>query len=103
MRQTPLSLALALLGGAIAPAVEADAQVSARDTTLINERYQTLGASCHGRDLEGSQARALVGVKLLHGDDDASIARSIRDGNPGKGMPAWGKTLSAADVRSLVI
>lgn len=63
--------------------------------------YQTHCASCHGAQLQGAQAPSL----LLDRDspaNDEELAPVIRDGRPGKGMPAWNDTLSAFDIASLV-
>jgi glucose/arabinose dehydrogenase len=58
-------------------------------------------APCHGTRLQGNQGPSLLSPKLLHGSDDQDLARSIRDGYPAKGMPAWGDSLSGEDVQLL--
>lgn len=60
-------------------------------------------ASCHGPALRGAQGSSLVDDEWKHGGDDASIATSIREGQPAMGMPPFGGALSAQDIRALVI
>jgi aldose sugar dehydrogenase len=60
-------------------------------------------AACHGAKLRGGQAASLVDDVWLHGGDDASLAKSIRDGRADAGMPPFGGTLSEEDIRALVI
>jgi len=61
-------------------------------------------AVCHGEQLEGAAlGTSLAGVPLKHGDSVDAIARSIAAGFPDKGMPAWSKTMSAEQIRSLAI
>ena len=51
-------------------------------------------AACHGAKLTGGQAASLVDDAWTYGGDDASLARSIRDGRPDAGMPAFGAAFS---------
>jgi len=60
-------------------------------------------ASCHGATLQGGQAASLLDDVWMHGADDASVTRSIREGWPDAGMPAFGGALSDEEVRALVI
>ena len=39
----------------------------------------------------------------VYGGDDASLARSIRNGFPEKGMPAWGAAIDDKEIRAMVI
>lgn len=64
--------------------------------------YQQLCASCHGNELQGGKGGALVGP-LKHGDDSAALARAIKDGFPGTGMPPAGNQLDEAAVHALVV
>ncbi len=45
----------------------------------------------------------MVGDHLAHGDDEASIARSIRNGWPTAGMPSFGATLGDAEIQALAV
>jgi len=59
---------------------------------------------CHGAGLEGTaQGPALVGVALQGGESIDAVTRSIGDGNPDRGMPAWRQTMSDSRLRSLAL
>lgn len=60
-------------------------------------------AACHGAKLQGGQAASLVDDVWLHGGDDASLAKSIREGRAEAGMPPFGGALSDEEIRALVI
>ncbi len=60
-------------------------------------------AACHGAKLTGGQAASLVDDAWIYGGDDASLARSILDGRPDAGMPAFGAALNEQEIRGLVI
>ena len=60
-------------------------------------------ASCHGATLQGGQAASLLDDAWMHGGDDPSLARSIREGRADAGMPAFGGALSEQEIRALVI
>lgn len=80
-----------------------------RTTGKITEIYAQNCANCHGPKLEGGMTPAnnkvpsLLGEQYLHGNDDESIAKSIKNGYPEKEMPPWGAALSDKDIRSMVI
>ena len=69
----------------------------------LNEIYAEHCAKCHGEKMEGAQAPSMLDDVWVSGGDDASLARSIREGNVEKGMPAWSALLSEQDIRSMVI
>ena len=46
---------------------------------------------------------SLLSEQFLHGNDDESIAKSIKLGYPEKEMPPRGAALSDKDIRSMVI
>ncbi len=104
MRPTRLLLPLTALSLATLASAQTD-----RKTGKINETYATMCANCHGQKLEGgmtpgnNKVPSLLSETFLHGNDDASIARSIKNGYPEKEMPPWGAALSENDVRSMVI
>lgn len=52
-------------------------------------------AVCHGADARGGKGPNLVEHRLIRGDSDWAMYRTIRDGIPGTSMPASG--LTAAD------
>jgi glucose/arabinose dehydrogenase len=61
--------------------------------------FQQQCANCH----DGGKAPRLMEGDFKHGSSDAEIVRSIHDGYAGTGMPAFGSTLSARDILSLVV
>ena len=66
--------------------------------------YRENCAVCHGEDFEGApQGTALVGIDLRHGDSVDEIQRSISDGFPSAGMPAWSQTMDEGQLASLAI
>lgn len=69
----------------------------------LNTTYAQFCASCHGANMEGGLAPSMLDDVWVHGGDDESIARSIRDGNLEKGMPAWSAALSEKEIRAMVI
>jgi glucose/arabinose dehydrogenase len=71
-----------------------------RDAGVI---YEQMCASCHGADLRGGKGGPLLVDTLKHGNDDAGIERSIRDGFPHLGMPGFGKALQEAEIRALAV
>lgn len=99
------SFPLASIALAAAPALFAQ-QVR---TGKIAQSYQELCANCHGKNLEGGRAPSgrpaptLLDHEWLHGGDDESIAKSIRDGNPLNEMPAWGASVPEKEIRAMVI
>jgi glucose/arabinose dehydrogenase len=60
-------------------------------------------ANCHGAQLQGNRAGSLVDDTWQYGGDDASLAKSIRDGHPAVGMPPFGSAMSEQEIRALVI
>lgn len=85
---------------ALAVPLLAGAQIRPRDVARL---YAEHCASCHGPNLEGGQTGSLLDDQWLHGGDDESIARSIRDGFVTNGMPAWGGVFSDAEIRAMVV
>lgn len=72
-------------------------------TGTVNELYQTYCASCHGKDLEGGLGGTLLGDNWDYVKDYDGMAAYISKGNLEKGMPGFGESLSAEQIRSLVI
>jgi glucose/arabinose dehydrogenase len=64
--------------------------------------YGELCANCHGAKLEGGKGGSLRGNPWKHGGDDASLARSIRDGFADAGMPAFHATVNESETLALV-
>lgn len=78
-------------------------QAQAVRTGTVAQRYAELCASCHGANLEGAQAQSLLDDVWVAGGDDESLARSIRNGFPDKGMPTWSAALPEKEIRAFVI
>lgn len=93
---------------ALAPSTVTLAQ-NIRATGKINELYAANCSNCHGKKLEGGQTPAnnkvpsLLDDEWLHGGDDESIAKSIRNGYPEKEMPPWSATMTDKEIRAMVI
>jgi glucose/arabinose dehydrogenase len=68
-----------------------------------NELYLESCASCHGSKMEGGLGGNLADGLWKHGGTDAEITSVISQGLPDLGMPAFEKTLSAEQIRSLVV
>ena len=91
-----------LLATFVASLVPALAQTD-RKTGKINETYTQLCANCHGANLQGGQAQSMLDDVWVAGGDDDSLAKSIRNGFPDKGMPAWGAAIPEKEIRAMVI
>ena len=84
---------LASLSGAIVSAAASD------EAPLL---YQRNCSSCHGVDRRGTGlGPPLSEASYRYGGSREDIARIIREGIPAQGMPAFGETLSAAQVGAL--
>jgi mono/diheme cytochrome c family protein len=85
------SLLISYVALALLPATlvinPARAQVPSKVVPGVTTTFTTLCSSCHGSELQGGQGPALIGANYLHGIDNESVARSIREGFPAKGMP----------------
>ncbi len=62
----------------------------------------TLCATCHGATLTGGSGPNLLDDRWSHGGDDASLLRSLRDGWPATGMPAFRDAFTPAEIAALV-
>jgi glucose/arabinose dehydrogenase/galactose mutarotase-like enzyme len=61
-----------------------------------------LCANCHGPQLTGGSGPNLLDAFWNHGNDDASITRTIQRGYPESGMPPLGDALTAPEIAALV-
>lgn len=66
------------------------------------ELYSQHCAACHGAFGEGSSAPDLTNPRWQLGVSDSDLDRIIRDGVPGKPMPAFGNELDSAARQSVV-
>jgi aldose sugar dehydrogenase len=69
----------------------------------VTQIYAAVCASCHGRNWEGDRAPSMLDDVWAHPHDDEGLTRSIRDGWPENGMPAFGPVLTAQEIRALVV
>ncbi|MEQ8240072.1 MAG: PQQ-dependent sugar dehydrogenase [Cyclobacteriaceae bacterium] len=60
--------------------------------------YRNNCGGCHGQNLSSFVAR-----DWKYGNDTAEVIASIKDGYPENGMPAYGETLSEAEINSLAV
>lgn len=80
-----------------------------RPTGKVNDFYALSCANCHGKKMEGGQTPAqnkaptLLDHEWLHGGDDESIAKSIKNGYPEKEMPAWSAAMTDKEIRAMVV
>src|SRR5687767_5137546 len=93
---------LLLAVATLVPLTSAFAQ-NPRPTGKINDTYTQLCANCHGANLQGAQAQSMLDDVWVAGGDDESLAKSIRNGFPDKGMPAWGAAIPEKEIRAMVI
>lgn len=69
----------------------------------VNDLYLESCAACHGSKFEGGLGGNLADGQWKNGCSDSDIARVISQGLPNLGMPAFEKTLSPEQIRSLVV
>jgi glucose/arabinose dehydrogenase len=99
---TSLSRCLALCTVAVCVPVFAQQNPPSKGRK-IPELYTEKCASCHGADMEGGSASSLADSQWKYGGDDASVARSIRDGHVDAGMPAMREQLNGPEIRGMLI
>lgn len=58
-------------------------------------------SGCHGPEGMGAVGPSLMAAELKYGKDQDSLARSVRDGHPERGMPGFGSALPDESIRSL--
>ena len=79
----------------------------ARDAWVLPDEmgaiYAERCAVCHGDRLQGAAQGPSLLTELSQGDSVDDLARSIAEGVPEKGMPAWSAALTAEEIRGLTI
>ena len=60
-------------------------------------------AVCHGDRLQGAPQGTPLNGELTHGESIDALMTSIANGFPTNGMPAWSKTLSEIQIKSLAL
>jgi len=61
--------------------------------------YRSYCAGCHGAELQGGSATALIKTNWVYGRGKGALIRNIRFGIPGTDMAAWNKVLSDDQIR----
>jgi glucose/arabinose dehydrogenase len=87
---------LALAATAVAPL---GASNHGRDAKQLYAQYC---ADCHGDNLAGSKGPTLISGTWKHGGSYASLRRTIQEGWPEFGMPAFKATLNEAETQALI-
>jgi cytochrome c oxidase cbb3-type subunit III len=63
--------------------------------------YATNCAACHGAAMEGGIGPNLKDGDWVHGGAPEDVMRTVAEGVPAKGMPAWGPILGPERVRQV--
>ena len=74
---------------------------SAEGKAAGSATFATMCASCHLADGGGLIGPNLTDAYWLHGGRPLEIIRTISDGVPAKGMPAWGKMLKPEQLKAV--
>ncbi|WP_226895410.1 PQQ-dependent sugar dehydrogenase [Luteolibacter marinus] len=69
----------------------------------VDQVFEQLCSGCHGKDMSGGLGGSLVDGIWKHGDSDADLMKSIKEGNAQLGMTPFGTVLDDRQIRSLVI
>jgi cytochrome c oxidase cbb3-type subunit 3 len=69
---------------------------------LGKQLFATNCVACHADQGQGKIGPNLTDGAWLHGGAPLAIFKTVRDGVPAKGMPAWGPTLGRAGVSQVV-
>ncbi len=94
----PVAVAVLAVALASTSSLQAQSDPAPRD---VRQLYAEFCASCHGAKMEGGTGGSLLDS---HQYADAEIARTIRDGYPEAGMPAFGDALGGdAGLRAMVV
>lgn len=93
--------ARARAGGQVTPAM---LTTLSRDENTVNQGRQIFAsncAACHGPNGGGTIGPNLTDEYWIHGGSPDRIYRTISEGVPSKGMPAWGAQLGAERVQAV--
>jgi cytochrome c oxidase cbb3-type subunit 3 len=69
---------------------------------LGRQVFVTNCVACHAAKGQGKIGPNLTDAAWLHGGAPLDIFKTVRDGVPAKGMPAWGATLGRSSVTQVV-
>ncbi|MDX2022571.1 MAG: c-type cytochrome [Deltaproteobacteria bacterium] len=96
--------AIAKQRASVGPVTDESLAIMAKDGSTVNDGKHTFGqmcAPCHGPNGQGNAGPNLTDKFWLHGAKPTDVHKSITNGFPDKGMPAWGPMLGDARVRAL--
>lgn len=65
------------------------------------ETYTNYCSACHGQQMEGGRASALIKTKWMHGSDRKALIKNITNGIPDTEMPAWNGILTAKEIEAI--
>ena len=99
-----ITIVVVVVSGLIFLALVTLATGNTAATDPFAQVYDANCTVCHGSNLEGAaQGPPLAGVALVHGASIDEISKSIAEGYPARGMPAFSQTLSEAQIKGLSI
>src|SRR5262245_29084651 len=65
--------------------------------------YQNYCANCHGKSMDGGNGGGLrTQADFQHGFEPDAVFKSIKNGIPNLGMPAYGATLTDEQIKQIV-
>lgn len=65
------------------------------------ETYVNYCSACHGQQMEGGRASALIKKEWKHGSDRKALIKNITNGVPDTEMPAWNGILTAKEIEAI--
>jgi len=77
------------------------AQIGTPAMATGKELFASTCVACHLEQGQGKIGPNLTDNAWIHGSDPVAIYRTIRDGVPAKGMPAWGAALGPMSVQQV--
>lgn len=90
---------------ASAPASESDLLAIASDTAKVSQGKATFDKNCmpcHRADGGGMIGPNLTDAYWIHGGHPLQVLKTVTEGVPQKGMPAWGLVMKPNEVASVV-
>ena len=80
----------------------APARARRRPRQSVAAKFTEVCAGCHGTSRPGPVGPSLLADEWIHGSDDESIAKNIRDGFLEKGMPPFKDALTDQEIWQMV-
>lgn len=65
------------------------------------ETYTNYCSACHGQQMEGGRASALIKEEWKHGNDRKALIKNITEGIPSTEMPAWNGILTTKEIEAI--